>query len=51
MWAKLTETEVREIRALRRHTSMSLSEIARTYHVTKGTVNHIIQNRTWKETK
>lgn len=47
--AKLTETEVREIRALRRHSKMSLSEIARTYHVTKGNINHIIQNRTWKQ--
>lgn len=48
MHPKLTEREVREIRALHRRTSMSINEIARVYHVTKGNVSHIIHRRTWK---
>ena len=46
---KLTETEVRQIRALAEAGKMSRSVIARTYGVTKATVGDIIARRSWKD--
>jgi len=45
----LTPSEANEIRRLRKHTDMSLLDLAKTYGVTKGAVNHIIQNRTHQD--
>lgn len=50
MPTKLTPSEVTEIRRLHQHGGMSWSELARTYHVTKANIGHIVHRRSWKNT-
>jgi hypothetical protein len=49
MVAKLTPSEVREIRSLHRAGAMSWSQLGRTYGVTKSEIGHIVHRRTWKD--
>ena len=44
--AKLTEDDVREIRALRR--SLTLKEIARRFNITESSVSNIVRHQTWR---
>jgi DNA invertase Pin-like site-specific DNA recombinase len=45
----LSWDQVRAIRAAHATGATSYAELARQYEVTKGTIAHIIQGRTWRE--
>jgi predicted XRE-type DNA-binding protein len=46
--AKLTESEVLEIKSLAKNSDMSRKRIAQKYNVSKSAINSIINNRSWR---